>query len=70
MTSRIMLAYAEREGGRDAVEAVLRQAGLKSREAELRDENSWFSLETKLLLFEALAEVLDDPAATKRRCSS
>ena len=64
MTSRIMLAYAEREGGRDAVETVLRRAGLQDREAELLDENSWFSLETKLRLFEAVAEVLDDPDAT------
>src|SRR4051794_30159380 len=64
MTSRIMLAYAEREGGREAVEAVLRRAGLESREDELLDENSWFSLDTKLQLFEALADVLDDPGAT------
>jgi diguanylate cyclase (GGDEF)-like protein len=64
MTSRLMLAYAEREGGRDAVEAVLRHAGLEEREEELRDENAWFSLDTKLRLFEALTEVLDDPDAT------
>jgi diguanylate cyclase (GGDEF)-like protein len=66
LTSRLMLSYAEREGGREAVEALLRVAGLAGREEELRDENSWFSLETKLRLFEALAEVLDDPDATYR----
>src|SRR5688572_3892488 len=66
MTSRLMLAYAERVGGRDAATEVLRRAGLSDREAELRDENAWFSLETKLALFEALAETFDDPEATWR----
>src|SRR4051812_7661282 len=66
ITSRLMLAYAEREGGREAVEAVLRHAGLDGREAELRDENTWFSFDAKVRLFEALAAVLGDPAATRR----
>src|SRR5436305_8681552 len=66
MTSRLMLAYAERIGGREAVEAVLDRAGLAPYEAELRDENTWFSFATKVALFEALAEVLDDPLATRR----
>ena len=66
MTSRIMLAYAERAGGRDAVDEVLRRSGLADREAELRDENAWFSFETKMSLLLALADVLDDPEATRR----
>src|SRR3954470_11270543 len=66
MTSRLMLAYAERVGGRAAVDAVLQRAGMADHEAELRDENTWFSFATKVRLFEALAEVLDDPAATRR----
>jgi diguanylate cyclase (GGDEF)-like protein len=66
MTSRIMLGYAERAGGREAVEAVLEHAGLAGREAELRDENTWFSFATKVRLFEALVAVLDDPEATRR----
>src|SRR5436305_1809362 len=66
MTSRLMLAYAERVGGREAVDAVLQRAGMADYEAELRDENTWFSFATKVRLFEALAEVLDDPAATPR----
>ena len=70
MTSRLMLGYAERVGGRDCVTEVLRRAGLTDREAELRDENAWFSLETKLALFEALAETLDDPEATWRAGAS
>ena len=64
MTSRLLLAYAEREGGATAVAEVLRRAGLADREDELRDENSWFSLESKIRLFEAAAEVLDDPRVT------
>src|SRR5687767_11416414 len=70
MTSRLMLGYAERVGGRDCVTEVLRRAGLTDREEELRDENAWFSLETKLALFEALAETLDDPEATWRAGAS
>jgi diguanylate cyclase (GGDEF)-like protein len=66
ITSRLMLAYAEREGGPEAVGDVLRRAGLEGREAELRDEDSWFSLDTKLRLFEALADALGDPAATRK----
>src|SRR4051812_29743369 len=61
-----MLAYAERVGGPEAVGALLRRAGLAEHEAELRDENTWFSFDTKVRLFEALAEVLGDPAATRK----
>jgi diguanylate cyclase (GGDEF)-like protein/putative nucleotidyltransferase with HDIG domain len=64
MTSRIMLAYAEREGGRELVDELLRRTGLTDRETELRDENAWFSYATKIRLFEALADLLDDPDAT------
>jgi len=35
MTSRLILDYVEREGGAQAVEAVLARAGLAGREAEL-----------------------------------
>jgi len=66
MTSKLVLAYAERSGGRGAVEAVLRRCGLEDREPDLRDESSWFSYENKIKLFTALTEVLDDPRATRR----
>src|SRR3954447_5215093 len=66
MTSRLMLAYAERVGGREAVEAVLERAGMAAHEAELRDENTWFSFATKVALFDAVVEVLDDPGATRK----
>src|SRR5437764_14552403 len=61
VTSALLLAYVERVGGHAAVEAVLRHCGLEDCEQELRDENSWFSWETKIALFEATAEVLDRP---------
>src|SRR3954454_23585531 len=66
ITSRLMLAYAERQGGREAVEAVLRHAALEGREAELRDENTWFSFDAKVRLFDALAAVPGAPAATRK----
>jgi hypothetical protein len=65
MTSRLLLAYAERQGGREAVMRVLERAGCADREAELRDESTWLSFATKVALFEAAAEVLDDPVVTR-----
>ena len=61
LTSRLVLSYAERAGGRAAVERILACCGLQDHEAELRDENYWFDFETKIRLFEAAAQVLDDP---------
>src|SRR3954467_934769 len=66
ITTRLVLLYVERETGRAGVEELLRRAGLADREAELMDENEWFSFETKIRLFEASVEVLDDPLATRR----
>jgi diguanylate cyclase (GGDEF)-like protein/putative nucleotidyltransferase with HDIG domain len=66
MTSKLVLAYAEREGGRQAVEEILRRCGLEDRERDLRDEGSWFSYATKLRLFETVASVLDDPHALRK----
>jgi diguanylate cyclase (GGDEF)-like protein len=61
VTSALLLAYLDRVGAPNAVAEVLRRCGLSGCEAELRDENCWFSWETKIALFEATAEVLDDP---------
>jgi diguanylate cyclase (GGDEF)-like protein len=61
LTSRLILAYVERDGGRPAVDQLLARAGLSDREAELRDENSWFSFETKIKLWDAAAAVTGDP---------
>jgi diguanylate cyclase (GGDEF)-like protein len=60
ITARLILAYVEREGGRAAVEAVLRRCGLEHSEATLSAETHWFDFDTKIRLFEAAAAVLDD----------
>jgi diguanylate cyclase (GGDEF)-like protein len=65
VTTALTLAHVERHGGRAAVEAVLEQIGKAGREAELRDERTWWSWETKIALFEAASEVLGDPEVTR-----
>src|SRR3954469_23165221 len=65
LTSRLVLTYVERRGGREAVEKVLEKCGLTHVEADLMDERHWFSFATKVRLFEAAAEVLDDPHVTR-----
>src|SRR5205814_10394862 len=66
LTSRLILAYIERERGRKAVEELLAHAGLSDREEQLRDENSWFSFEEKIRLWEAAAAVTGDPSVAVR----
>jgi diguanylate cyclase (GGDEF)-like protein len=61
VTSSLLLGYLDRVGGADAVDGVLRRCGLTGCAQELRDENCWFSWETKVALFEATAEVLGKP---------
>src|SRR5947209_3549167 len=60
VTSGLIMAYVQREAGREAVEQMLELAGLSEREQELRDENSWFPFETKIQLWEAAAAVTGD----------
>ena len=43
ITSRLILLYVERVGGREAVRNVLRAAGLEDQGELLLDENYWFS---------------------------
>jgi len=66
LTTKLVLTFVEREGGRPAVDAVLDRCGLSDREAELRDENRWVADRTRVCLFEAAAAVLDDPAVGRR----
>src|SRR5581483_11464094 len=61
ITSRLLLLYLDRVGGRAAVDAVLEHYGMREREAELRDENHWFSYADKIRLFHAASEVMNDP---------
>jgi diguanylate cyclase (GGDEF)-like protein/putative nucleotidyltransferase with HDIG domain len=65
VTTRLILDYVEREGGREAVERLLGSRGLQAREAELRNEDNWCSYATKIAMLEAAAEVLDDPLAAR-----
>ena len=60
VTTSLVLAYLEKDGGRAAVDAVLAHAGLADREAELRDEGSWHTFTTKIKLFEAAEAVTGD----------
>jgi diguanylate cyclase (GGDEF)-like protein len=61
LTSRLILTYVEREAGGQAVKRMLEHAGLADAEADLRDENHWFSYDTKLRLWSAAEQVLEDP---------
>jgi diguanylate cyclase (GGDEF)-like protein len=60
LTTRLILSYVEREGGRPAVEELLRRAAMDGREAELCEEGSWFSFDEKIRLFEGAFEVTGD----------
>jgi diguanylate cyclase (GGDEF)-like protein len=61
LTSSLILTYVEREAGGQAVKRMLALAELAGAEQRLRDENHWFSYETKLALWQAAEEVLGDP---------
>src|SRR4051812_50125430 len=63
VTTRLILDYVEREGGREAVERLLRSRGLQARETQLRDEDNWCSYATKIAVLEGAPEVLDHPLA-------
>jgi diguanylate cyclase (GGDEF)-like protein len=66
VTSRLILSYVEREAGRPAVDELLARVGMSAREADLRDENSWFSFEEKIALWEAAAAVTGDNRIAER----
>lgn len=66
LTTRLVLSFVEREGGREAVLELLRRCGLEGRESELRDENRWFPDRTRVAMFEAAADVLGDPGVAHR----
>jgi diguanylate cyclase (GGDEF)-like protein len=65
LTSRLILTYVEREAGGHAVQRLLEHAGLGGAEESLRDENSWFSYDTKIALWRAAELVLGDPAVAR-----
>lgn len=61
LTSRLILAYVEREGGPRAVRELLELCEVTGEVERLRDETFWFDFDTKIRLFEAAAVVLGDP---------
>lgn len=65
-TTRLILTYVEREGGRAAVEELLELTGLEGCERELCDEDRWFTYGAKIRLLEGAATVLGEPLAARR----
>ncbi|MFA9430857.1 diguanylate cyclase domain-containing protein [Egicoccus sp. AB-alg2] len=61
ITTRLVLAYVRRHGGEQAVHDVLALAGVPHTQAELEDERTWSTYETKVALFTAADAVLGDP---------
>jgi diguanylate cyclase (GGDEF)-like protein len=66
LTSGLILAYVERETGREGLNEMLARAGLSDREQELRDENCWFSFDTKITLWKAAEAVTGDKRVAER----
>ncbi|MGY2129662.1 diguanylate cyclase domain-containing protein [Blastococcus sp. SYSU DS0617] len=61
VTTAGLLTYVEARGGRDAVARLLERAGVTATAEELADQSRWFSYATRVRLFSAATEVLDDP---------
>ena len=62
-TTRLVLAYVRERAGDDAVARVLEFADVPHTLAELEDPSRWVSYDTRIRLFAAVVEVLDDPRA-------
>mgnify|MGYP007080551119 CR=1 FL=1 len=58
-----LLRYVRRIGGDEAVAEVLARAGTAATAAELDDQSRWWSYDTRIRLFVAATEVLEDPDA-------
>ena len=56
-----VLRYVRSRAGDDAVAEVLRRAGVTATAVELEDQSRWWSYDTRIGLFAAATEVLDDP---------
>jgi diguanylate cyclase (GGDEF)-like protein len=60
-TTGNLLRFVRTRAGDDAVAAVLARAGVPWTADELDDQSRWWSYDTRIRLFEAATEVLDDP---------
>ncbi|MGY1726041.1 diguanylate cyclase domain-containing protein [Geodermatophilus sp. SYSU D01062] len=65
-TTGLVLASVRQHGGDEAVEEVLRRAGVPYTAAELSRPATWTSYDTRIRLFTAATEVLGDPGAMYR----
>ncbi|RBY92071.1 GGDEF domain-containing protein [Blastococcus sp. TBT05-19] len=55
-----LLRFVRRQGGDAAVAEVIRRAGVDATADELDDQSRWWSYDTRIALFSAATEVLDD----------
>ena len=62
-TTTLLLRYVREHGGETAVAQVLRRAGVRWSVAELENPATWLSYDSRIRLFMAATEVLDDPRA-------
>jgi diguanylate cyclase (GGDEF)-like protein len=58
-----LLRYVRGVAGDEAVAQVLLRAGVPATAEELDDQSRWWSYDTRIALFRAATEVLDDPRA-------
>nr|WP_297424459.1 EAL domain-containing protein [uncultured Actinotalea sp.] len=65
-TTLLLLGHVEEQGGRAAVEEVLRRAGTTLTAKQLRDPSSWIGYDLRIRLFRAATEVLDDPTTMRQ----
>jgi diguanylate cyclase (GGDEF)-like protein len=65
-TTGLVLRYVQRQAGDAAVAELLRRSGVPFTVEELSDASRWFSYDTRIRLFAAMVEVLDDPDAPFR----
>ncbi|MCL3862764.1 bifunctional diguanylate cyclase/phosphodiesterase [Actinotalea sp. K2] len=62
-TTTLLLRYVRAQGGQGAVEKVLARAGVAHLAGDLEQMSHWVGYDTRIRLFEAATEVLDDPGA-------
>jgi diguanylate cyclase (GGDEF)-like protein len=65
ITTRLIVRHVRARRGEQGVAELLRRAGTDIDAHRLEDESVWTSYHTKIALFEAAAQVLDDPQAAR-----
>jgi diguanylate cyclase (GGDEF)-like protein len=66
VTTALLMSYLREHGGDAAVAETLRRAGVPFTAAELSEPATWTGYDTRVRLFAAATEVLDDPDAMFR----